>query len=122
MGFSKQNNGAEVILKQVRNYEPLLGNFLLGYSQPTENYKKASAAFVEDNFVIMGLIATFRHLIAGTSALFRTTLAMQLYLHQCHSQKCLISFHPTNMVYQLLLSVFGEVNGSQRKGCIIKSC
>lgn len=29
MGFGKQNEWAEVPLKQVHNYEPLPGNFLL---------------------------------------------------------------------------------------------
>lgn len=46
----------------------------------------------------------------------------RLFLHQCHSKKCPISFHPTNMVHQLLISVFREVNGSQRTMCSNKSC
>lgn len=36
-----------------------------------EMAKKALAAFAEDNFVIMGLIVTFCHLITGTSAPFK---------------------------------------------------
>lgn len=51
------------------------GNFLLCSLQPTGNGKKALAAFVEDNFVITGLIASFCCLIAGTSAqLFFATM------------------------------------------------
>lgn len=47
--------GQRLFLRQVRNSESLPDNFLLGYSEPRENDKKGQAAFVEDNFVIMGV-------------------------------------------------------------------
>lgn len=47
--------GQRLFLRQVRNSESLPDNFLPGYSEPRENDKKGQAAFVEDNFVIMGV-------------------------------------------------------------------
>lgn len=67
-GFGNQNNWAGVLLRQVHKDEPLPDNFLLCYSKPRGNDKRAPAAFVEDTFVIMGLMATCCHLIAAAAA------------------------------------------------------
>lgn len=62
----KQNNCPEVFQRQVRNYNLCQTIF---YSEPGGNDRKAPAAFVEDNLVIMGLMATFRRLMAAEAAL-----------------------------------------------------
>lgn len=63
MGFVKQNYGVEVVKEQVRSCELVPGNFLHFYSYTTGNDKKALATFSEDDFVIMGLMGMFCHLI-----------------------------------------------------------
>lgn len=80
-----------MIPRQVRGCEPVLGNLLLGYCNLQEMTEKHRAAFVDDNFVIMGLIAAFRHLIADTSSLstapldspFCTCVTLTQYPNPC---------------------------------------
>lgn len=86
------------------------------YSVTTGNDKKALAAFVGHNFVIMGFIGAFCHLIAGTSACFSSLL----FLAPESPPKVPPPLHHPfilHVCYCNYWTVFGAVSGSQRTRC-----